>query len=354
MKRILAVLLAVIMVCGSVAGCAGGTDSEAGNAGEEVKRIALISDPVGTNPFLTQMVDKMEEMNNSGDYPMEYSLVECADSGAWAENVRATVEEGYDLIITAGYQGADPLNEVATMFPDKAEYVSVDTVCDNPNVKSYVFKPEQGAYLIGAIAAMVSADQGSPEGPFGGVHASPGQGSFPWRYGYMEGVKAINPDVEEDDFIFNYTKSYTDAGLAKELALQQAAQGCVFINAASAVADFGTFEAAIEKGFYTSGQDADRTSVDNLNILTTQVKYTGVVIEMAIKEFFGSGTEPGVVSLGVVENVVGATFITDDGVNPRNTDILTDEIVATAKELAEKIKSGEVVLEVPMEEDYIF
>jgi basic membrane protein A len=266
---------------------------------------------------------------------MEYSVIECADDTAWSENIRASVEEGYDLILVVGWQGADPLNEVATQFPDKAQYVLIDTVCDNPNVKSYIFKPQEAAYLIGVIAGMVSADAGKPNGPYGGVHANPGQGSFEWRYGYMEGIKSVNPEVTNDDFIFNYTKSYTDAPLAKELALQQAAQGCVFINAASAVADFGTFEAAQEKGFYTSGQNYDRTSPDNPYILTTQVKYTGIVTEMIIDEFFSTGIQPGVVSLGLKEGVVSATYITDDGVNPRNTKVLTDEIVAKAREAAD-------------------
>ncbi len=320
---------------------------------DDVQKVAIILDPVGVNPFLTQVVDKFAEVKAAGTYPMEYSVIECADDTAWSENIRASVEEGYDLILVVGWQGADPLNEVATQFPDKAQYVIIDTVCDNENVKSYIFKPQEAAYLIGIIAGMVSADAGKPEGPFGGVHANPGQGSFEWRYGYMEGIKSVNPDVTNENFIFNYTKSYTDAPTAKELALQQAAQGCVFINAASAVADFGTFEAALEKGFYTSGQDYDRTSPDNLNIITTQVKYTGIVAGMIIDEFFSTGIQPGVVSLGLAEGVVGATYITDDGVNPRNTEVLTDEIVARAREAADAIISGELVLEVPLEEDYM-
>jgi len=323
------------------------------SAADDVKKVAIILDPVGVNPFLTQVVDKFAEVKAAGTYPMEYSVIECADDTAWAENIRASVEEGYDLILVVGWQGADPLNEVATQFPDKAQYVIIDTVCDNPNVKSYIFKPQEAAYLIGIVAAMVSADAGKPEGPFGGVHANPGQGSFEWRYGYMEGIKSINPKVTNDNFIFNYTKSYTDAPTAKELALQQAAQGCVFINAASAVADFGTFEAALEKGFYTSGQDFDRTSPDNPNIITTQVKYTGIVAGMIIDEFFATGIQPGVVSLGLKEGVVGATYITDDGVNPRNTAVLTDAIVAKAREAAQAIISGDLVVEVPLEEEYL-
>ncbi len=321
---------------------------------EDVKKVAIILDPVGVNPFLTQVVNKFAEVKAAGTYPMDYQVMECADDTAWGENIRASVEEGYDLILVVGWQGADPLKEVANKYPDKAQYAIIDTVCDSPYVKSYIFKPQEAAYLIGVVAGLVSTDAGKPTGPFGGVHANPGQGSFEWRYGYMEGVKSVCPDVTNKDFIFNYTKSYTDAPTAKELALQQAAQGCVFINAASAVADQGTFEAAKEKHFYTSGQDADQTTPDNPYILTTQVKYTGVVTGMLLDEYFKNGKlTPGTVSLGLSDGVVGAVYITDDGTNPRNKDVLTDAIVAKARAAADDIKSGKIVLTVPDEETYM-
>ena len=357
-KSILSAGIVVLAAAFAVAlsGCAKDkpADGGAAKAPVAVKKVAVICDPVGVNPFLTQVVDKMAELKAAGTYPMDYSVIECADDTSWAENIRAAVEENYNLLLVVGWQGADPLDAVADQFPDKAQYALIDTVCDNPKVKSYIFKPQEAAYLIGIVAASVSADAGKPNGPFGAVHANPGQGSFEWRYGYMEGVRSVNPSVKMNNFLFNYTKSYTDAPIAKELALQQAAQGCVFINAASAVADYGTFEAALEKGFYTSGQDADMTRPDNPYILTTQVKYTGVVTGLIIDEFFKTGIQPGVVSLGLKEGVVGATYITDEGKNPRNTKVLTDAIVQRARDAAAKIKAGQINLVVPLEKDYSF
>jgi len=378
MKKTLAVMVCILILTATIAGCGAESNAPAqsqpspaqeavsqpvttpeepvNNAPAEpleIKRIAVICNVIGVNPFLTQIVDKFEEVDRSGIYPMEYSIIECSDIAAFGENIRAAVEEDFDLIISVGFQGGDSIAEISQMFPDKAQYVIIDTVADSPYVKSVVFRPEEAAYLIGIVAGGVSRDAGLPTGPIGGVHMNPGQGSFEWRFGYMEGARRISPELTPDDFIFNFTRSFNDPATAKELALQQAAQGVVFINAASAVSDFGTFEAALEAGFYTSGQDADRTTPDNPYIITTQVKYTGIVAGMVIDEFFSTGIIPGVVSLGLAEGAVGAVYITDDGTNPRNTAVLTDDIIAEARRAVQDIIEGRIVLTpVPLEEDY--
>ena len=319
-----------------------------------IYRIAAIMNQVGVNPFLTQVVDELAAIYASGRFPMEYRVMEFTDLAMAGEHVRAAVEDGFDLIINVGFQAADAMAEISQMFPDRATYVNIDIAVDSPYVKSVLFTTSESAYLIGIIAAMVADDMGSPMGPFGAVHANPGQGSFHWRYGFMRGAMSVNPDLTTDNFIFNFTGSFTDAALAKELALQQAAQGAVFINAASAVADFGTFEAALETGaFFTSGQDADRTTAENPFILSTQLKYTGLATRIVIEQFFGEGITPGIVRWGIAEGGVGASNITSPGFY-RNYEVLTDEIVERARQAAEDIRAGRItVYPVPLEDEWM-
>jgi basic membrane protein A len=337
-------MLLALAACGGSSGktaSAGSGEKSAGSAADKPARIVLICDPVGTNPFLTQMVDGLNAVKET--YPgIVTSVVECADAGVWEDNIRAAVQEGYDLSIAAGGQAVGPISAVADEFPNDAKYVMVDAVSPSSNVKSISFREHEGAYLIGMIAAHVNTNN-----KFGAVHANEGPGSWKWRWGYMEGATAVRPELSRDAFIFNFTASYTDAAKAKELALQQAAAGCGFINAASAVADFGTFEAALEKHFYTSGQDADRTNPANPYIITTQIKDTSVVIKILVEEYMSGTMDMQAVSYGIKEGVIGALYITHDGKNPRNTQILTDEIVAKVKAAAEKIASGEITLNLP-------
>ena len=84
MKKLSVLLLVLVVVALGFSGC---SKKEAvaveTSAVEAPKKIALVLDPVGTNPFLTQMVDKLAEMKAEGEYNFEYSVIECADSAAW-------------------------------------------------------------------------------------------------------------------------------------------------------------------------------------------------------------------------------------------------------------------------------
>lgn len=371
MRKVFAVAMSFMIAASALVACTGGTETpstintessladqttvadsqnetqktEGGEAQTtDEKRVILICDTIGTNPFLTQMVVGLDNMEAA--HPgLKTNVVECQDSAVWEDNIRAALQEGNDLIIVAGSAGTDPISNVADEFPEDATYVLVDAESPSANVKSISFKEHEGAYLIGMIAALVN-----PSDKFGGIHANENQSSFKWRWGYMQGATAVRPELTKDSFIFNYTSSYTDAGKAKELALQQVAAGCGFINAASAVADFGTFEAALEKEFYTSGQDQDRTNPENPFIITTQIKDTSVVIETVVGEYLAGTLTMDAEQYGIKEGVIGALYVTHDGVNPRNSEVFTDEMVATVKEAADKIASGEIVLELPMEE----
>ena len=329
MKKAFILVLACLLVAGS---------AFAADAPKQ-KKVILICDKIGTNPFLTQMQEGLQAMKVK--YNLVTAISETSDASAWEDSIRAAVMEHYDLIIVAGSQGADPINVVATEFPKSATYVLIDAIRNNPNLKSISFREEEGAYLIGMIAGFVN-----PTTKFGAVHASQSQSSYKWRWGYMEGVKAVRGS--NVSFMFNFTNSYTDAAKAKEFALQQAAAGCGFINAASAVADFGTFEAAKEKKFYTSGQDQDRTDRNNPYIITTQIKDTSAVIIHLLDQYM-SGTLTMTNELyGIKEGVIGALYITKDGPNPINP-VLSKDIIAKVRKAADDIASGKLKLVVPME-----
>lgn len=309
------------------------------------KKVALVCDVAGTQVFILDMIDGLKA--SAEKHGFEVVIAECADAAAYEDNCRAMVEEGADLIIGGSWQAADAISKVATEFPDKADYALIDSEVDVDNVKCISFREQEGAYLIGKIAGMVTDDDADT---FGAVHVSQGPSSFKWRWGYMEGVKSEKPDSK---FIFNYVGSYNDPAKAKEYAIQQYEQGCQFINSAAAGGDKGVFEAAKEKHFFTSGQDVDLTTPDNPWVVTSQIKDTYATMQYLLDQYFSDKWTTDNESLGIAEGAIGAVFVTHDTKNPRN-EKLTDEDVKILKDTAEKIKNKEIDLSVvPDEESYV-
>ncbi len=340
MKKLLALSLSIILALSFLAGCSEGEKKPA-----EKKKVALVTDVAGTNVFINSMINGLKDAAKK--YGFEAIITECADSAAFEDNARALIEEGVDLMIGGGWQSGEAINKMATEFADKADYALIDSMVDAENVKCISYREQEGAYLIGKIAAMVTDDN---DKIFGAVHVSQGPSSWKWRYGFMEGVKSIRPDTK---FIFNYVGNYNDPAKAKEFAIQQYEQGAKFVNGACAGGDRGVFEAAKEKGFYTSGQDVDLTSPDNPYIVTSQIKDTYNTVMYLMEKYMTEGqwnTENE--TWGVKEGTIGAVFATHDSKNPMTDKISADEL-AQLKQAAQDIKDGKIDLtNIPSEDSY--
>ncbi len=356
MKKLIALVLAMLLLasCGQTAQTPAvdnsAKESEKDTSGKETpaeaakKKIALVCDIAGTQVFVLSMIDGLNAAAEK--YGFEKTVAECADSAAYEDAIRALVEENYNLIIVGGWQGGEALNKIAQEFPDKCDYALVDSTVDAPNVKCISYREQEGAYLIGMIAASV---MDKDEHMYGAVHVNQGPGSWKWRYGFQEGVKSIDPAAT---FTFNYTGSYNDPAKAKEYALQQYAAGARFINAAAAGGDSGVFEAALEKGFCTSGQDVDLTTPDNPYIVSSQIKDTKATLEYICQLYMENKWSAENEEWGIAEGTIGAVYITHDSKNPMS-DKLSEESLKAIKAAAEDIRTGKLDMRnFPTEEEY--
>ena len=104
MRKIITSLL-LIMTTLLFAGCSNsGNKESAGSKGDNGDysnlNIALISDTIGTEKFILQAYEALEEASKT--YGFKMTSIECTDTAAWEENTLAASNEGYDLII-GGY-----------------------------------------------------------------------------------------------------------------------------------------------------------------------------------------------------------------------------------------------------------
>src|SRR5205823_4515858 len=98
-------------------------------------------------------------------------------------------QRDFDLIIGIGFAQKEAIRRVALHFP-KRHFAIVDAEVEAPNVRSLMFQEHEGAYLIGAIAAMTS--RAGKIGFVGGM-------DIPlirrFEMGYEAGAKKINPKI---------------------------------------------------------------------------------------------------------------------------------------------------------------
>lgn len=343
MKKIITSLL-LIMTAALFAGCSN-TGNEGASGNSSNLNVALISDTIGTEQFILQAYEALKEASEVNGFKM--TSIECTDTAAWEENTIAASNEGYDLIIGIGWQAADPFSEAADKFPD-TKYAVIDTTASNDKVASFGFDEAQGAYVLGAMVGTAFPE----ESVYGYIASFQTQATYKYRYGFSEGVKSVKEDAK---FMYNYVNSYNDTNLVYEYALQQKAAGANFIfGGVSASANSGIYQAALElanKGtpIYTTGLSIDQTTEENPSIISGLIKNTAAVMNTIIDEFLNGELEGGAQVLGLKEGAFGVVGIVPETMNYRNTEIITDEVLEAGKAAAEKIISGELVIEVPEE-----
>ena len=93
MKKFVTLLLVLALALSAVAALA------------DTAKVAVICDPVGVNPFLTQVVEKAQELQAT--YGYELRILECSDTDKWQSSYDAAVAEEYDLILGVGWQSAE-------------------------------------------------------------------------------------------------------------------------------------------------------------------------------------------------------------------------------------------------------
>ena len=67
------------------------------------------------------------------------------------------------------------------------------------------------------------------------------------------------------------------------------------------------------------------------------------------EKFLGGKLNGGSQVLGLKDGAFGVVGVLPEEMNYRNTEIITDEVIEAGKAAAEKIISGEIVIEVPEE-----
>jgi len=314
MKKLLVALFALVLVF-SLAACGGDDDTT-----EKIRMILIIPGTLGDKSYLDAAGVGAEKIEEQYGDQIEVTVREIGrDETNFAPALYDAADEGYDLIFTITWGMQQYLEEVAPQYPDQ-KFLVIDTGLnfdeyDLDNSYAAVFKPEQGSYLAGAVAAMVS--ETGTIGFLGGMDIT---GINDFLVGYIQGAQSVNADIK---VAISYIGNFNDAAKGKEMALAQYNNGVDIGYNVAGGAGLGQIDAAVETGKLAIGVDSDQFAlfdgVDQAKadvIVTSMIKAIDVVmlqaIELYLNDAWPGGTVEylGIPAVGLIKNAMYESHLT--------------------------------------------
>lgn len=191
-----------------------------------------------------------------------------------ATAIRDYASQGYDLVIAHGSQYGSSLQEIAPDFPNTAFAwgTTVDTFVDKGinNVFAYEARSEEGGYVNGVIAALISkTDTLGVVGPI-----ETGDAKL-YIDGFIAGAKATKPGVTVN---VNYIGSFSDVALASEAAQTHVKAGADGLTGTAQMV-VGAIGVAKENGVPWFGTQSDQASLASNIVVASQVYDWTVVLD---------------------------------------------------------------------------
>ena len=290
------------------------------------------------------------------DYTKKYGgnldTYECnMDTSVYESTLMQAAQTGnYDLIVTGFGTMAEPLANTAKAYPDQ-KFMIFDTAIDysegkNSNIISVQVKQNQGAFLAGALAALVTQsniDNINPEKVIGFVGAMESTAIQDCLIGYIEGAKYVDNSV---NVLYSFVGNHKDSALTKEIALTQNQNGADVIYGVSQ-SDLAVADAALENNFYAICSDADdaktisATSEDTAKHILTSVIKNYYSMVYPIVEEIGAGTA----KFGThkaISYAEGGVYLAD---NQYYQAIVNDDIKAKFETIIEDVKNDKVKID---------
>ena len=238
--------------------------------------------------------------------------IESKEVVAQAEEImRRAADAGFGLIISLEWIHGEPMQEIATVYPDH-NWVIMNQTREGDNLASVVFAEHEGSYLAGALSALVTADTSiegiNPEpviGVIGGVKA-PGIDKF--IVGYIQGAQAVNPDI---DVKVAYSDTFGDPAKGQQMAKAMFDQGADIVYQVAGGTGIGIIEAAKNEGRFAIGVDSDQDGMAPGHVLTSMLKRVDVAVEDIVTAY-AAGAFPGgeAVDFGLAQNGVALSDMT--------------------------------------------
>ncbi len=261
---------------------------------------------LGDKGFNDAAYQGLVQANTTYTGQFNFTYIEPSTNDEFAAIQQTLASEGYDLIICVGFIQANSLDQTALMYPDQ-RFTLIDSVVNRPNVSSITFKEQEGSFLVGAMAAMIT--QTNKIGFFGGMNL-PLINKF--LAGYEQGAMLMNSGTDLTvTFTPNASNPFGDASSGRRVSERLYSEGNDIVYTAAGVSGHGVIQTASDfSDVYAIGVDQDQDYLNPGKVLCSMIKKVDSAVFDAIEGIIQGTWISGHTELGLAEDGVDISPMT--------------------------------------------
>lgn len=243
------------------------------------------------------------------DFNVSITYLQSRSQADYVPNLRQLASSGdYALIICIGFLMTDALNQTASEFPNQ-KFAIIDSIVNKPNVRSILFKENEGSALVGALAGLIT--QTNKVGVVLGIEIP-----VLWRFeaGYYWGINyAANLTGKKITILYKYTNTFTDAAVGRAVTEGFLAQGADVVYNVAGLTGKGMLDAVYDYGVqhgkqigppFGIGVDADQDWIHPGFVIASMMKRVDNGVYYAIRDVVYGNFTGGIQFLGLKEGGV--------------------------------------------------
>jgi basic membrane protein A and related proteins len=239
--------------------------------------------------------------------------------------LRTFAQKKYDLIIGVAFENKQNIQTVAQEFPG-LKFAAIDFEITGENVASIVYREQEGDFLMGALAAMITKTKKVDV-----IGGSDIPAIRRIMSGYKQGV------LYQDNSVTVFTDiagTFSDPQVGYDLAKNRYGQGIDVIHNAASKTGLGIIQAARESGKYTTATSGDQRYLAPGFMIGNRPKRVDTAVQILVEEVNDGSFKSGIRSLGLKENGIA--------LGPFDETVVTSEMLTRIDEIKQKIINGEI------------
>lgn len=235
------------------------------------------------------------------DFGIDFKYVEPSSPSEDASWLEEFAEAKYNIVIGVGFLMKDSIDMVAKKYP-KTKFILIDEISYLPNVLSITFNTEEGSFLVGALASLMSKSQkiafiGGMDIPIVQV----------FERGYTRGAKYTNPNIEILSSYLSGPDPFNDPERGYEDAEFLLKEGSDVFYCFAGGSEQGVISAALENKVYVIGSETNKDNLATGTILTSMVNRVDNALYDVIKLSVSGNFKGGKKVYGLKEKGISLT-----------------------------------------------